>query len=283
MGRKLLISVIFSAAVLDAPIANPLPPIQKVYAQQTAPSDIFSFYQTALAVAQATHERDLSIICQKPLPDQIFTKQGDMFVTFLAGSTKKIVLAAFSTQSLSSPPSTIRWDRNQPGVEWMFVFDRDRDGKIDYILWPSGVSPYLEGPAPSGFPMRTGSSTAMSREQATLLQRYARMIFFHWADENFEGKLSAVILDAWDPGGIFAVTGWQVIRSSHFDGVLDQCWYFKQSIADKTAECERADQGYKTRTINAMVVTPVALMETSFWLSRFNEAAELCALTGDSF
>ena len=266
----------------------PLTPIRSAYAQQTTGNDIFSFYQTALAVAQAIHERDLSIICQQRVPDkiQIFTNDGDMSVTFLAGRPKKVVLAVFSKNPLTSPQTTIHFDgKFQQGVEWMFVFDRNRDGKIDYILWPVGVFAYVEGSLPPGFPARPGPGGVfgMSSEQWALLQRYSRMIFWHWADDNFEGKRSAVIFEAWDPGGLFAVTGWQVIRSSHFDGVLDQCWYFNQNIADKTAECERVDQGYKTRNLSAQVFTPDDMAKASAWLSILNEAAGLCALKEDSF
>lgn len=273
---------VFATAVLHCPTPGFHAPTLSAYAQQVAP-DIFSFYQTALAVAQATREQDLFIVCQKPLPDKIFTNEGSMYVTFLAGNTKKIVLAVFTKGPLNDL-STFHL-RNQRGIEWMFVFDRNRDGKVDYILWPIGTEPYIEGPPPPGFPKRTGTSTIvnMTREQSALFMRYAKLIFWHWADENFEGNLSAIILGAYDPGGLIAITGWQLIRSSHFDGVLDQCWYFAGNINNKTGECERAGQGYKTRTFNTRDITPDDLMKMSVWFAMVNEGAGQCALTGDSF
>jgi len=275
-----LSSVVVAAVMLQNPIAS-APPPTPIADAQPAGSDILSFYQPALAVAQVTRQRDLSIICQKSLPDQ----QGNIFVTFLAGSTKKIVLAVVSKLPLSSPSSPIGFDGNfQPGIEWMFVFDRNHDGKVDYMLWPQGVLPYVEGTPPPGFPVRTGSLVAtMTRDQLALIQHYARLIFWHFADDNFEGKVSAVILDAWDPNGVFAVTGWQVIRSSHSDGVLDQCWYFTENIGEKTGECERTDQGYKTRSSDPTDITPENLAAKSVWFSTLNAAAGLCPLTGDSF
>lgn len=284
-GRRIIAIMVAAVGVMiGSTISGPVTLTQHVYGQQPAASDIFSYYQTALAIAQSTNERDLSIVCQKQLPDKIFTKEGNMFVSFLAGSTKKIMLVVFSKTSLTDPQSSIHFGgKFQRGVEWMFVFDRDRDGRVDYILWPVGVSPYVEGTPPPGFPMRTGHATAMSREQFALIRQFARMIFQHWADENFEGKRSAVILEAWDPGGLFAVTGWQVIRSSRYDGVLDQCWYFTRNIADKIGECERVDQGYKTRTFDAQDITPADMVGGSGWFSMINEAAGLCPLTGDSF
>lgn len=281
--QRVLVLVQAVSIMIASPVNAPLTPSRSAYAQ-AAGKDIFSFYQTALAVAQATHEHDLSIVCQQRLPDKIFTQNGDMFVTFLAGRTKKVVLAVFSKTPLTSPQSTIHFDgRFQEGVEWMFVFDRNRDTKIDYILWPVQVAPYVEGNPPPGFPVRSGSTVRMSMDQSALVQRYARMIFQHWADESFEGKRSAVIIEAWDPGGLFAITGWQVIRSSHFDGILDQCWYFAQNIADKTGECERVDQGYKMRDFRAQAFTPNDMAKGSTWFSMLNEAAGLCPLREDSF
>jgi hypothetical protein len=287
MGRTLLrvglVPLVFAAVIFNGSAAGLHTQTEIAYAQQAAP-DIFAFYQTALAAAAATyaHERDLSIACQKPVADTIFAKDGDMVVTFLAGSTKKIVLAAFTKHPLERP-STVQLRRIQEGIEWMFVFDRNRDGKIDYILWPVGVSPILEGPPPPGFPVRSGMTSTMSHDQGVLLQRYARMSFWHWADENFDGKVSAIVLEAWDPGGLFAITGWQVIRSSHFDGVLDQCWYFTRDINSKTGECESSGPGYTTRRIDSAGIAPDDLTTTSVWFSWLNEAAASCGLTGDSF
>ena len=278
--RVALVQVIFVAIVFSNPSADFHAVTRAAYAQQVPP-DIFAFYQTALAVAQTTHAQDLTIICQKPQPDKIFSKAGNMYVSFLGGRSKKVVLAVFTKNPLNSL-SAVHLDRVQNGIEWMFVFDRNRDGKIDYILWPQGVLPFVDGTPPPGFPSR-GTIVHMTRQQGELIQRYAKMIFYHWADENFDGKLSAMVLEAWDPSGLFAISGWQLIRSSGFDGILDQCWYFTGDPNNKTGACEPAAQGYKTRTLDDKDIAPADLAAGSVWFSMLNDAAGACVLTSESF
>jgi hypothetical protein len=251
-----------------------------------APPDILTFYQTALAMARATQARDLSVACRETLPDALFEKKGEMHVSFVSGSDKKIILAVF-TKNAFPDTSAIDLDQNRNGLEWMFVFDRNRDGKIDYIMWPQGFMPYIDGTPPAGFPVMSGSQVHTDRAGFALMQQYGRMIFEHWADDGFAGKVSAMILEAWDPNGLAAVTGYQLVRSSHADGVLDQCWYFSQNINNRTGACQAAGPGFKTRTAagagTSEDVTPDVMSRTSQWFSRLDEAAVSCGLTRDSF
>jgi hypothetical protein len=92
------------------------------------------------------------------------------------------------------------------------------------------------------------------------------------------------VLEAADPDRPSWIDGWQVIRSSRFDGALDECWFFKDRIGEKKGECERSGQGYRTRSISYKpVFSPEHFTGFSQILTYLNAAAAKCGLTKDSF
>ncbi len=226
-------------------------------------------------------EGTFSIVCQKELADTFLSQSGTMFVSFISTNGKTILLAAITKSELKDPAATIKV-REAPKrlVEWAYVFDRNGDGKVDYIVWPVGIVPFKPRDFPADFP----KGSTLTFQQLEYLQKNARLLLQHWADDSFEGKISAVVIEASDPERAYLVDGWQTIQSTHFDGILDDCWYFNESIGQKSGDCERSGQGYKTRSlIFKPMFGPDNLAGMSKVLSIFNEAAGQCNLRGDSF
>lgn len=264
-------------------------PLQPANAQGASPPDVLSFYATAHAITQSPpDESTLSIICQKMLSNGVLK---DNFISFIADNSKKVVLFAFSKKELINIVRVISlkdWvsgrTQGEDAVEWFYVFDRNRDGKIDYIAFPVGFFPVEPKDMPPNFPRRMGSLTY---EQFQYLRRISKLVFLHYADDAFTDTITAVVFLAVDPQSDYLISGGQLIRSSHFDGALDECWYFDDAIGRKSGECEHSGDGYRTRMglyqSGFATVGPPQLANFSQLLSTVNEAAGLCGLTKDSF
>jgi hypothetical protein len=265
------------------------PPLPRAHAQGASPPDILSFYASAHAITQSPpDESTLSIICQQML------SSGDMkdyFVSFIADRSKKVLLAAWSKKELTRVVRAISlkdWvsgrTEGEDAVDWVYVFDRNRDGKIDYIAFPVGFLPVEPKELPPNLPKRMGGFTSA---QFLYLRRIGKLIFLHYADDAFTGTISAVVFLAVDPESDYLISGGQLIRSSRLDGMLDECWYFDEAIGRKSGDCESSGDGYRTRMglyqDGFATVGPQQLAGFSGLLSALNESAEACRLAQDSF
>ena len=261
---------------------HPLAPVSTAHAQAVAP-DLVSFYPTAYARTRSPPKPDeLSILCQTTLR----AKSGDVFISFVSADKKKVLIGAFSKSELQHPETAIFFEPQLKGgqtakeqVEWLFIFDRAGRGRVDYLVWPLGPGAIKPPDFPADFP----KGTKMTRQQYEYWVRNVRIVYQHWADDDFDGTLDAVVLEAADPDRPW-IEGWQVIRSLRSDGVLDDCWFFKDSIGEKKGECERSGQGYKTRSLAPKpAFGPENFTGFSQFLSWLNAAAGKCGLTKDSF
>jgi len=247
--------------------------------------NIVTFYPKAITRIQSPpDESKLSIICQH--------KIGEEFVTFI-GAEKKVLLAAITKEKLKHPEKNILLRRmfvktkTMPVpfagniVDWAYVFDRNNDGKIDYVAYLIGALPVKPKDFPKNFPK--GSETA-SMDQLELFYKNSQLIFRHWADDHFSGKVNGGILESMDPERKFWVDGWTLIQSTHFDSILDTCYNFKDDINIKTADCVKSGEGYLTHRIDGESVFEAKDLDSrNKLLSLFNEAAGACRLAKDSF
>jgi hypothetical protein len=145
-------------------------------------------------------------------------------------------------------------------------------------VWPVGPAAIKPPDFPADFP----KGSTMTGQQYQCWIKNVKVAYQHWADDDFDGTIDAVVLEAYDPDRPW-IEGWQAIRSSRFDGALDNCWFFKDRIDEKGGECERSGGGYRTRTGYNPVFGPEGLTELSAFLSSLNAAAGKCGLTKDSF
>ena len=283
--RTLCLGVLaFAAAIVG--VGDPTSPLRHASAQPSPPPDILSFYATAVSVTESPPRMStLSVLCHTMLPSRV-SNQSDIY-SFIGGRDKKVLLAARSTQELTnlgeaiSLKDLVSGHTKGPGaVQWAYVFDRNRDGKIDYIAFPEGFSPVEPKDFPSDFPKQLGNFTP---QQAQYLRSILKVVFYHYADDAFRGEITAVVVDALDRESDYLVAGGQLVRSSRFDGVLDECWFFSGEIGRKSGDCERSGEGYRTRSFTVTAIGPNDMASFSKFLSVLNEAAGACGLTAESF
>jgi len=250
--------------------------------------NILTFYNKAAAKIQSPPDESyLQLICRK--------KIDNLYVTFVGWETGKVLLAAITEKKLKKPDENILLKVlfielpeppfGQPTagniVDWGYVYDRNGNGKIDYVSYLVGPMPVEQKDFPADYPKR-GESVNLSELKIFLDSN--QLLFTHWADDNYDGKVDAVVFEALDPERDW-VEGWMVVRSSKFDGVVDEGWYFKDDINVKEKDAERAGNGFRTRRIPGIepVFGPGELAQKDRILNMFNKAAEKCKLTSNSF
>src|SRR5574341_1046434 len=140
-------------------------------------------------------------------------------------------------------------------IEWGYVFDRNKDGKIDYLAYLAAAIPIKPQKIfPSDFP----KGEDLADHFVALINEYRqkpeyfhmfwlclRLVFDHMADDNFDGKIDGTVIEAMDSERYW-VDRWMALRSTRFDEKLDTCWQFKDSIQVKERGCLRLGKGYWT-------------------------------------
>jgi len=255
----------------------------------SAEDNIFSFYEKANAKTQSSpDESKLSILCEKQV--------GKKFVSFIGIENKKALIAAVTDEKVETLDQQIvlsaRFTKELPSLpvhgkitDWSYVFDRNKDGKIDYIAQRLGLLPVKQKDFPTDFPTKGG---LMRLENIKFYYKNSRLVFDHLADDNFDGKIDGVVLEVMDPNRDW-IENWMVISSSRFDNMPDTCWYFRDSMKEKTGECKTSVRDsikrFRTRRFEntSSPFTPDDFTELSTKLSLLNEAAGMCGLTKDSF
>ncbi len=249
---------------------------------------ILTFYNKAAARTQnPPDEAYLYVVCRE--------KIDNLYVTFVGLETGKVLLAAITENKLKKPsieillkvqflklpyPPYIAPTAGRV-VDWGYVYDRNGEGKIDYVSYLVGPFPIKKPDFPSDYPKR-GQSLNLS--EIELFLKSMRLLFTHWADDNYDGKVDAVVFEAVDPERNW-VEGWTAVRSTKYDGTVDEGWYFKEDINVREKDAERTGTGFSTRRIPGIepVFGPGELAHKTKILTMFNEAAEKCELTGSSF
>ncbi len=243
--------------------------------------NIFSFYGKAYTRTQSPpDESKLIMICEQ--------KVKDFFVTFIGFESKKVLLAAVTKVKLANPKEDIwlKWrfvpsGQNPKGgvtADWGYVFDRNGDGKIDYIAFLMGPLWVKDKDFPIDYP-KMGEK--LNGEQVRLMINSTKLVFRYFADENFDGKVDAVVLEVLDDRTW--VDHWLFARNSHFDGVIDDGWHFKSNISEKLSDLIKTDQGYLWGGFGGSILGNQLLATGSEIMSNFNEGAKACGFTKDSF
>ncbi len=286
-----------------------------------AQEDIISFYPKAYAKTQnPPEEKKLMVIAEQKVEDK--------FVTFIGVEKGKVLLVAITKDKIKNPQKDIslkvRFKSKEIDIERFsmrldnipdagkiqdgcYVFDRNADGKIDYVSSLLGIIPVKPKDFPSDFPQgRTNYIFNNDTRQIEFFKKNCQMVFNHLADDNFDGRVDGVVVERMDSERDW-VDNWTIIRSSNFNDVLDTCWLFKDNINTKESNCLRAQKGYVARRAIRDLPEPEnkdsgkileavpfyttklaefgneELRKESEVLSLLNQAANLCGLTKDSF
>lgn len=125
-------------------------------------------------------------------------------------------------------------------LDWAYVWDRNEDGVIDYIAYLDSARPVKGRDFPADFPI----GTRLKKEHLYLIIDSGRMTFTHFADDNFDGRTDTIVAVLPDPARPFWVEEFGVLRSTGFDGKVDETWTFKERIEARTGTVPRSEGGY---------------------------------------
>ncbi len=190
-----------------------------------AQPEITEFFGIADSVSEHPPFRnELTTLCQVRVQERWVS-----FVGFK--STRTLLYVAFTLDSLADPVAdvspTVAFDKSRPTLgkvsTWGYPFDRNRDGKIDYLTLVGGAAPYEDADFPPNYPKKGEVSMIHHIE---LFVAKCKIAFNHWADDNFDGAIDAVVqidMDRdreWVGRNILA-------RSTKFDGRFDDVHGFR--------------------------------------------------------
>jgi hypothetical protein len=246
-------------------------------------SSILDFYPHADTVCQFPPiGKDLAIVCSKKISRRYVTFVG------LQGDTR-VLLAAVTLKPLPDPRKSISLSVEFQGINpnpgktstWAYLYDRNGDGAIDYLALVGGAAAYKPANVPEGFPERT---KAMDYDQADYYVGHCRIVFNHWADDNYDGVLDAAVQIDMDPDREW-VDRQIVVRSSGFDGKFDDVWAFRGVMGDDRDSVNHTIASVPFRPIGKAhaEINAAAFNEKTGILRLLNQAAKECGLTRENF
>ena len=245
------------------------------------------FYPHVDSLIQYPHSADsLAILHKKKINDSLY-------VTFIGfRSTKKILLAAVTKTPLAKVAGNIILSVDFDGVlpkpgritTWCYVYDRNGDGKIDYMAMLGGAAPVkrVNEKLPEDFPKRMGN---LSRDQLEIFVSHCQLVFNHWADDNYDGVVDAAIQSDLDPDRDWVDRN-IVIRSTKFDGLFDDVWAFRGwpgDEQDSTVEHTSSTVQYHPIGKPKDTITPNSFSEKTNILQLLNRAAAETGIKKENF
>lgn len=214
-------------------------------------------------------------------------------VTLISAGRKRAFLAAFTREKVKQPDQALflrpRYvvakdmkavaAGREPLVRttaggldsWTYVYDRNGDGRADYLTYLAGPMPVQDDSFPADYPRDGEPLTQAQLDYSLDRQRY---VFTHAADEDYNGAIDALVLYVRDPDRAWvkefaALLAWGGASP-------DSAWTFRHSIAEPTGTLREVDGGFlRHRVADRSVYVTAANYDT--WtavLTKINAAAE---------
>lgn len=254
LGSALADTPVLPASVEETAIED-----NKDELETSASGSVRDFLPAALGLTgDPPPESNLTMMCQ------VRTDSGETpdqsFASVLSIDGEKALLIAFSAHKLERPWETMTFRPllvfsgqshpiDQGTADWAFVFDRNGDGQIDF-------SSYLVGPmtVPSGI----------------------RMLFWHMADDNFDGDHDSVVVGTFDRESK-KLDGWAIVGDSDYDGEYDNCVWRQGQPDGASGLCKKTDAGFEVagKTFVGLRRLPPS---KGFLLADLNSAVAACQL-----
>jgi hypothetical protein len=254
-------------------------------ASLAAQSSIISFYPIARAETANPPPLDsLVVLCRQKIEYQgnegwltLAGRRGGEALVVIDGKIKELPEAiSLVPVSTAVPVGTAIPPTALPGpngtLDWGYLWDRNGDGRADYLAYLDGALFVLPDTVPADFPVVVSGSSALGgpgvtayfgwpdkplpasreergkdfpvvlgqwfgslaihRDALPFLERSVRMVFYHYADDNFDGLIEGAVVPERDSVRMLFVGWWTVFRSSRGDGTVDQAWSFRSNITD---------------------------------------------------
>jgi hypothetical protein len=231
-----------------------------------AQRDLTSFYSTARDRAAAPpDEASLTVVCDKELKGaDVPEGYRGLHLSLLSAGSPRILLAAFSKKRLGEPKQAISLHvRYAPlptalpsasgTLDWGYLYDRNGDGRVDYLVYLQNAHPVLPDPLPPDFPRVEAGAEGRIRVSAPLLHAMidlGEMVFRHYADDNFDGRVDGAVLEEFDAERPMFVRDWLAYLASEPGGAVDRAWAFRRDLADTVRVLERDPGGYQVPAVS---------------------------------
>ena len=232
-------------------------------------------------------ESHLKISCQAHLNPE--DPDSESFASVLTVEGRKALLIASSPHRLEEPwltmtlrgvfvPAGVAHPTDRGTMDWAYVFDRNSDGRIDflsYLVGPLWILPAGEDNARQLPPVTAG----VEKDFFDANRDKLRMAFWHLADDNFDGLHDGLVARIVDRETGWT-SGWVVVTDADFDTHYDTCTWTTGDINNEPRPCEVTGQDY---TVPGMSVAGLRGIPppADFFLDWFNEVAVACELGAD--
>ncbi len=240
--------------------------------------DFRAFFQSIHPItAGPIVDADLDVHCRARIDDA--------HVSFIGTDPDEILIVALTGRRFSNPEKNLLF-RVPPGGpprggtrDWGYIFDRNYDGRVDYLVFLDGVNAVVPDDWEGELPNLTQRFTG--RELREIVLPNSRPVFWHMGDDNFDGEHDAVAASFrnLDNGWM---DGWINARDTDFDGRYEFCMAFERTFVAMMGLCEGTADGYEVpgRRISGLMKVPP---DPGGLLPLINEGAAECELTGESF
>lgn len=230
-------------------------------------------------------ENRLSTLCQvQVVPDDGRTLG---YYSLLSVDARRVFIIAYSSHELERPWETMAFksvfvpagatSRIDAGTaDWAYVFDRNGDGRIDFLAYRVGPLWLL----PEGKRIRDYPKVKSGVKEDFLEANRDKLGEGFWflADENFDGTQDVLIARVIDKSSGWT-DGWVVAEDKDFDRAYDVCYSTRGSLEGKSTTCRPGDPAPTVRDHTIAGLNVMLLPSDGVPLAAFNQALEACGST----
>lgn len=220
-------------------------------------------------------DKEPYIVCRREIAGNFVTFvgfKGDNLVRIVAVTRKPI-------SDLKKEISlTVEFDgpRPTPGkvTTWGYIFDRNNDGKVDYMALVGGAAAFEGDDFSEEYPTRGGP---LSTEQIDYFVGHCKIIFNHFTDDNYDGRVDAIVQADMDPKRDW-VKQQLFVRSTAYNDTFDDVRSFRGSPDKSPVVIKASSSGVPYHPVgqSPSVINTKTLDDKSAILNLVNSALESC-------